>query len=42
MYHWIVKQKVRRGFRQLSAGDSEVVCGSSAAMWCSAFPGGTR
>ena len=25
MYHWIVKQKVRRGFRRLSAGDCEAV-----------------
>ena len=39
MYHWIVKQKVRRGFRQLSAGDSEAVLRQFAADAVFSFSG---
>jgi ketosteroid isomerase-like protein len=39
MYHWIVRQKVRRGFRQLSAGDSEAVLRQFAADAVFSFSG---
>ena len=39
MYHWIVRQKVRRGFRQLSAGDSEAALRQFAADAVFSFSG---
>jgi ketosteroid isomerase-like protein len=39
VYHWIVKQKVRRGFRKLSAGDSKAVLRQFAADAVFSFSG---
>jgi ketosteroid isomerase-like protein len=39
MYHWIVRQKVRRSFRQLSAGDCDTVLRQFAADAVLSFSG---